>query len=412
MARFATALLAAALLAAADVASAARTASVSARNKYAGVPTGEDLPPQMGDPTLPFQVAGARPEQVAQRPSLINYNPVAATAAVVTSSDSMARFTVLTDRVIRMEYAVTPGVFEDHATIAMMNRNLNVPQFTSAVNGGVLTIKTAQVVLTYTVGQPFTASSLSVSPNNASSGFPGWKYGDAFPGNLLGTIRGLDGQGNTPLNCTQNELILDNGEYNHCEWGMVSRDGWVVYDDTQNFILDDMDWWVPSSTGPEPRACNPGKNETDVLGPSRSADYPDGTTAATAADCCSKCFGASDCIAWVYEDDGSGNCWPLNGYVGTTAASSRVFGVVQNSTGSLQNGDAMDLYGFFHGLDYFGAINDFVQISGKTIMVPKYASGVWWSRWFDLNNYDVLKIVDDYDSRSIPLDVFVIDMDW
>lgn len=45
-------------------------------------------------------------------------------------------------------------------------------------------------------------------------------------------------------------------------------------------------------------------------------------------------------------------------------------------------------------------------------MVPKYASGVWWSRWFDLANYDVLKVVQDHASRQIPLDVFVLDMNW
>ena len=77
---------------------------------------------------------------------------------------------------------------------------------------------------------------------------------------------------------------------------------------------------------------------------------------------------------------------------------------------AVQNGDAADLYGFFHGHDYYGALADFVQISGKTIMVPKYVSGIWWSRWYDLNNLDVVKVADDYASRSIPLDVFVIDM--
>jgi hypothetical protein len=207
----------------------------------------------------------------------------------------MARFTVLTDRVIRMEYSKTPNAFEDHATIAMMNRNLPVPQFTQATNGGVLTIKTGAVQLTYAAGQAFSAASLSVVSLDQASAFKSWTYGQAFPGNLLGTIRGLDQQDNTPLNwcvsvcacvcvrggglssrcerasemgvqdcgrlvlyivcwhfycpllscSTQNVLILDNGEYNHCEWGMVSRDGWVVYDDTENYILDSNDWCVP-----------------------------------------------------------------------------------------------------------------------------------------------------------------------
>jgi hypothetical protein len=82
--------------------------------------------------TSSAQVDGARPEQLRQRPSLINYNPVANPGAVVTSSDNMARFTMLTPRLIRMEYSKTAGQFEDHSTIAMMNRNLPVPQFTHA----------------------------------------------------------------------------------------------------------------------------------------------------------------------------------------------------------------------------------------------------------------------------------------
>jgi len=151
---------------------------------------------------IALTVDGPRADQVANRPSLIDYNPVASAAATVVSSDGLARFTVLTDRVIRMEQSRSAGAFEDHATIAMMNRALPVPTFTSGEAGGVLTISTAQVRLTYTVGQPFAAGTLSVVSVNSSSGFSSWTYGDANPGNLLGTIRGLDMQNNTPLNCT------------------------------------------------------------------------------------------------------------------------------------------------------------------------------------------------------------------
>ena len=41
------------------------------------------------------------------------------------------------------------------------------------------------------------------------------------------------------------------------------------------------------------------------------------------------------------------------------------------SSGTQQVADAMDLYGFFHGHDYAGALQDFTTISGKTIMVRK-----------------------------------------
>ena len=53
-----------------------------------------------------------------------------------------------------------------------------------------------------------------------------------------------------------------------------------------------------------------------------------------------------------------------------------------------------------------------VQVGGKVIMVPKYASGVWWSRWLNLNNWDTRQIIDDYESRRLPLDVLVTDMNW
>jgi hypothetical protein len=76
-----------------------------------------------------------------------------------------------------------------------MNRNTPVPQFGASTNGGVLTIKTASVSLAYTLGQPFSASTLSVSSLDPSSAFKGWAYGQAFPGNLLGTIRGREEQG-------------------------------------------------------------------------------------------------------------------------------------------------------------------------------------------------------------------------
>lgn len=143
---------------------------------------------------VPYRPTDASTRGLKDRPELINYNPVAAPGAVVIDSTNTARFTVLTDRLIRMEQVGPSKSFEDRATIAMMNRNLPVPTFTQNVNNGVLTISTSQIKLTYTVGQPFSSSSLSVTSLNPNSAFTSWSFGDPFPGNLLGTIRGLDGQ--------------------------------------------------------------------------------------------------------------------------------------------------------------------------------------------------------------------------
>ena len=115
--------------------------------------------------------------------------------------------------------------------------------------------------------------------------------------------------------------------------------------------------------------ANPQTN-TDAANPQRSRKYPDGTKVASQADCCAACNGDASCTAWVYDTQAdTPNCWPLTDAGGTIAAPNRVLGVTGNaSTPSQQVGVAMDLYGFFHGHDYPGAIADFVAVSGKTIM--------------------------------------------
>ena len=42
--------------------------------------------------------------------------------------------------------------------------------------------------------------------------------------------------------------------------------------------------------------------------------------------------------------------------------------------------------GFFHGWKYTKALHDYQLIGGKAIMVPKFAMGVWWSRWCEYSN--------------------------
>eukprot|EP00656_Telonema_subtile_P013176 TRINITY_DN16684_c0_g1_i3.p1 TRINITY_DN16684_c0_g1~~TRINITY_DN16684_c0_g1_i3.p1 ORF type:complete len:817 (-),score=152.03 TRINITY_DN16684_c0_g1_i3:124-2574(-) len=174
---------------------------------------------------------------------------------------------------------------------------------------------------TYT-GGAFTSSSLKVEPVSASA-FKGWSFGDADQGNLLGTIKSLDLLGVTPLNCSLNSNISVHSEDLHCAYGVVSRTGWAVIDDSDTYALDSTTgWWV------EP------------------------------------------------------------------------------------NRDQSDLYLFAHGHEYKVALGDFVSVAGKIPLVPRAASGLWWTRWYDLNAADLRKVVDDYRSRSIPLDVFVLDMDW
>ena len=111
---------------------------------------------------------------------------------MVISSDKKARFTVLSDCLVRMEQAVTAGTFEDRATLAVIDRQ-HQGQFKSGEAGGVLTITTSCVTVSYTIGSDFTADGgLKVSSADGKS--PAFEWSAATNGlvsedNLMGTIR-------------------------------------------------------------------------------------------------------------------------------------------------------------------------------------------------------------------------------
>jgi hypothetical protein len=105
-------------------------------------------------------------------------NGTAASAATVVSGD--ARFEVLAPEVIRMEYSPT-GSFLNSPTFDIMDRDFAVPAYTSSVSGGVLTITTSAMTLTYKVGSgPFSTVNTKLQllgalpPGASASVTPTW----------------------------------------------------------------------------------------------------------------------------------------------------------------------------------------------------------------------------------------------
>ena len=160
-------------------------------------------------------------------------NPVAQASAQVVEGN--ARFTVLTDRLVRMEWA-PDGRFEDNATLAIVNRDLPVPAFTVSRAGGKLTLKTRALTLEYKGGE-FSADNLRVRFRMGGKTVS-WYPGADASGNLMGTARTLDG-------CEGPEKINFGDPM---EPGILSRDGWALIDESRRhlFVEDDSDWgeWV------------------------------------------------------------------------------------------------------------------------------------------------------------------------
>lgn len=73
---------------------------------------------------------------------------------------------------------------------------------------------------------------------------------------------------------------------------------------------------------------------------------------------------------------------------------------------------AIDWYLFAHGHNYKKALQDFVAVAGKIPIPPLFAFGYWWSRYWVYSDYEIRDLVKQIRDYNIPLDVFIIDMDW
>lgn len=77
-----------------------------------------------------------------------------------------------------------------------------------------------------------------------------------------------------------------------------------------------------------------------------------------------------------------------------------------------RQGEGVDIYLFAYGNDYKEALNDFYRLTGKTPMLPRYALGNWWSRYYSYTEDSYKELVTRFEQEKIPFSVGVIDMDW
>jgi len=228
--------------------------------------------------------------------------PLADPRAVVRGNNY--RITVLTGRLLRLEYAAD-GTFRDTATQMAICREFPVPDYTVSESEQGLTLETAYVRLRYN-RQAFSSAGLSVELKGdfAFSGSV-WHYGDP-PDTLGGTARTLDE--------ADGEIPLGNG--------IQSFRGYSVLDDSASMGMD----------------------ETGRLLPARPAGE--------------------------------------------------------------------DLYLFAYGHDFPSAIRDYLRLSGGIPVVPRFALGNWWSRYYPYTQQEYQQLMERFRQEGIPLSVAVLDMDW
>ena len=158
--------------------------------------------------------------------------------------DANVRFTVISDGVIRMEYA-PDGQFVDDKSFIVVNRQYPAVDYKLKTRGRWVEIATAKMVMRYKKGSgAFSAENLSIVSAKGTRPFS-WKPGMKQTENLKGTFRTLDGfDGDVQ---TQG-YVRDSkpGEKLQLEDGLLAKDGWTLIDDSKGLLFDgDADWeWV------------------------------------------------------------------------------------------------------------------------------------------------------------------------
>ena len=170
-----------------------------------------------------------------------SYDPVADPHAVVISGK--ARFSMLTDHVIRMEYA-TDGAFVDNASLTFVNRHLPTPVYEKSISNGWLVIKTKSAVLHYKENSgPFSSHNLYIEYHDPSHSYA-WRPGMKDHKNLKGTTRTLDGASGKFSYMGLKKIKLEDG--------ILSRSGWTLIDDSERPLFDHSEWpWVEARSAGE-----------------------------------------------------------------------------------------------------------------------------------------------------------------
>ncbi|MEL6539007.1 MAG: TIM-barrel domain-containing protein, partial [Bacteroidota bacterium] len=75
-------------------------------------------------------------------------------------------------------------------------------------------------------------------------------------------------------------------------------------------------------------------------------------------------------------------------------------------------GAQQDWYFLGYGHKYTDALRDYTRMAGSIPMLPRYALGYWWSRYWVYSDPELRQLMQEMRSYGIPIDVLIIDMDW
>ena len=74
--------------------------------------------------------------------------------------------------------------------------------------------------------------------------------------------------------------------------------------------------------------------------------------------------------------------------------------------------EATDVYLFAYKTNHLDALRDYYKLTGNPPMIPRYALGNWWSRYYKYTQQEYENLMLKFKEKDLPFSVAVIDMDW
>ena len=292
--------------------------------------------------------------------------------------EGQARFTIVSPQLIRLEWSPNKR-FVDAKTWFAQSRQIqpSPPEFNVTRNDTHLRIDTKFVTLEYqrNVTTSFNQHNIRVTiqVNSSKEQTVVWSAipDEEYEGNLLGTIRTLDGNNSSKL---QLDCRYQPRDDLHCAYGVISRRGYAIVDDTHQLQFDnDSQWPWPISVqypAPDPSLC--------------------------------------DAVPLVERR----RCGAFNGSIDQKTCEFQGCCFVPPSTCFYSSQATQDLYLFGHGHTYQQALYEFTRLAGAIPLPPRYIFGVFYSRYWAFAEHDERDYVTQYLQHDMPLDVVVNDLDW
>lgn len=313
-----------------------------------------------------------------------------------------ARFTILTPRLIRAEYALN-SEFDDRATFTIVNRALPVPYFNVSRSGETTTITTDALVLTFKDSPPPpppAPSAVCAAAKHFSGSMlvGGYVLNNAAPvtGDCCAVCAATAGCTSWSKKLASGECLLYGGTFE--VRASVGSDCGILPAPLPGSLFSSLEVALGSG-GWKPGAINPQQLNGTY---SELGCYVDAMT----------------CV---------GSYWEQRMKLGLVARSG-IVAIDDSTTPRLVDGAAVDAIVpqwhapaaqgtndiYIHGYenDYIGFMKDWAQLSGSISLPRRSALGVWYGRYWPVSEGDEDEILAEYAARSLPLAGAMLDMDW